>query len=193
MERLGVVDRTARPRSAAPGGAVARVAALFVAIASLAATDCKTAEGCDPGEACVCSGGSDCFLGCTGDGCSQDCHSVGDTCGTVCGNGCSSLCHDVSTCTSSCGSDCNLTCHSVSSCGAICGDNCDYSCESASTCGVQAGSGSTIRCTSVSTCEADCTGTCHVACTNVSTCAVHCLGGGAPISCPDGTLACGPC
>jgi hypothetical protein len=27
----------------------------------------------------------------------------------------------------------------------------------------------------------------------VSTCAVHCLGGGAPISCPDGTLACGPC
>lgn len=162
-------------------------------LAALVLVGCRSEEGCDPNEPCVCSGGNDCYLGCTGDGCSQDCHNVGQTCGTVCNDHCSSLCHDTNECTSSCGNDCDVTCHNVASCGALCGAGCRYDCESVSSCGVRAGPGSAIRCSSVSTCDAECTGSCRVSCTNVSDCHVDCLGGGAPTTCSDGTIACGPC
>lgn len=169
------------------------ISAIAVAWLSVGLPGCKSDQGCDPNEPCVCTGGTDCYLGCTGDGCSQDCHNVGDSCGTVCNDHCTSLCHDTNDCTSSCGNDCGITCHNVASCGAICGDDCRYDCESVATCGVHAGPGSTIVCNSVSTCDAECAGSCHVTCTNVSACNVDCLGGGAPITCPDGSVACGSC
>ncbi|MBV9949514.1 MAG: hypothetical protein JOZ69_21910, partial [Myxococcales bacterium] len=99
-------------------------AALLLAIAP-AAGSCKLADGCDPGQSCVCAEGTECFLGCAGDGCHQDCHAIGTTCGAVCGDRCVSTCHDVPECTFSCGSGCALDCHNVSTCGALCGDGCE--------------------------------------------------------------------
>jgi hypothetical protein len=159
----------------------------------LAIPGCRPSAGCDPNQPCVCTGGSECYLGCAGDGCTQDCHGVGEACGTVCGNDCTATCHDVTGCTASCGNGCHLDCHNVSSCGAICGDRCNYVCHDVSLCGVRVGPASTVQCTSVSTCDAECTGPCKVVCANVSTCNVTCLGGGAPTSCADGSLACGQC
>jgi hypothetical protein len=155
---------------------------------------CKTGEGCDPGQACTCTGGTDCFLGCPGGGCAQDCHGLGGMCGTVCDHDCSSVCHDVPDCTFSCGSGCTLDCHNVSSCGAICGDGCQYSCDNVSRCGVRVGAAGAVLCTSVTSCDVECTGACRVTCDNVSSCNVTCLGGGAPITCADMmTHACGAC
>jgi hypothetical protein len=83
------------------------------ACASLALLGCKNTQGCDPNEPCECSGGADCYLGCTGNGCSQDCHNVGDSCGTVCNDNCTSECHDTNDCSSSCGNGCTLSCHNT--------------------------------------------------------------------------------
>src|SRR5580704_7332309 len=134
---------------------------VMAALALVGLPDCRASDGgCESGQACSCSGGDECDLGCDGDGCQEDCYGVGERCGNVCGNNCGQVCHDVTTCTSYCGDNCAIDCHSVSTCAVICGAGCNYQCTNASTCGVEAGPGSTITCTSIAACDVQCTGTC---------------------------------
>jgi hypothetical protein len=39
----------------------------------------------------------------------------------------------------------------------------------------------------------ECTGACRLSCNDTNPCELTCLGGGSPISCTNGLLACGAC
>jgi hypothetical protein len=60
-------------------------------------------------------------------------------------------------------------------------------------CGVRAGDASVITCRNVTSCEVECLGTCQVTCADANPCAVTCPMMAAPLSCANGTLACGQC
>ncbi len=111
---------------------------------------CKDEGGCDPNEPCVCSGGNVIATGCTGDGCLQDCHNVGNACAGRPGNDhCTSLCYDTNACTSSCGkrtatSPANKLVVVALSAALVAATTARASRA------VSAGAGSTIRCNSVS-------------------------------------------
>jgi hypothetical protein len=171
-----------------------RYLSMLGAAVLLGAAGCHGGPGsCAAGDLCECRNGTDCYQGCAdGDGCDLYCHHMVH-CGGVCGHGCLLECHDVIDCSSSCGDDCSIDCHNTTSCGALCGANCQYACQDVDRCGVQAGPGSSVACDHVTSCVVDCLGTCRVACSNTERCDVACLGGGGPLSCTDGSLACGSC
>lgn len=156
------------------------------------APHCDLDVACNPGEACECAGGAECYLGCTGDGCIERCENL-ERCGGVCEGDCAFECHDMNDCSASCGTDCSIDCHNTASCGALCGPGCNYRCQSVDRCGVEVGPDSTVNCNSVSSCEVQCTGDCHVTCTGTSSCTVSCPAGASPATCSDGSLACGNC
>src|SRR5215469_7331632 len=114
-------------------------------------------EGCDPNQDCSCANLNTCFLGCAGNGCTQDC-SHAQTCGTVCNNNCSSSCDNATTCSLSCKNNCVLDCDHTMSCGIICGGGCNATCSNTPLCGVEVGPGGSILCDSVQTCDAVCHG-----------------------------------
>src|SRR3954471_2612488 len=124
-------------------------------------SSCRGDGGCQRGQLCECSGGTDCYLGCDGDGCDQTCFSA-NHCGAVCGNDCSHTWHDGNDCTSDCGDDCNVSCHTSMSCGAFCGARCVYECSNVTTCGVRVGPASVVTCSQVNSCTVECTGSCQV-------------------------------
>ena len=149
---------------------------------------------CGAGELCECAGGHQCYLDCDGDDCVQSCHDM-DSCGAVCGDGCHFSCFQNNECSDYCGAGCTMECHGTMTCGSICGPGCNYSCRSASVCGARVGDGSVVLCEDVGSCAVECEGDCRVTCTRVggNMCNVTCLGGGAPTSCGNGNVACGPC
>lgn len=165
--------------------------ALALLLPTLTACD-SNAGACDAGEPCECSGGSDCFLGCDGDGCRQRCYQL-NHCGGVCEDDCSLECFDVDECSQSCGNDCRMLCHNTVACGTICGANCEVDCHDVDRCGVRAGNGSRVNCHNLSVCAVECLGSCVVECEAVGRCDVTCLGGLAPTSCTNGSVVCGGC
>lgn len=171
---------------------------LLLALSATALPGCHDNDICNPGEPCECSGGHDCYVGCSGDGCSSRCFQM-EHCGAVCENDCSSQCFDVQECSTSCGDDCDVSCHNAVACGAICGDRCHFDCHDMDRCGVRAGDASEINCHNFSRCDVECTGTCHVrsaapnACDGQHGCNVKCLGKAALTTCSDGSVACGGC
>ncbi len=161
--------------------------------ASLCLASCWNSGGCVEGDACECSQGDECYLGCDGDDCDQRCFQM-NRCGAVCEHGCSFECFDVDECSASCGDDCDLNCHNTAACGAICDRDCRYECHDTSRCGVSVGTGSVVTCRNVATCEVECRGSCEVFCDNVGgECRVTCPGGEAAVMCPNGSRSCGGC
>jgi hypothetical protein len=158
---------------------------------------CQPGQGsCVRGDWCACSGGTECYQGCSGDGngCRFFCHNT-DRCGSICGNDCTLDCHDnTKDCSADCGDQCNITCNASVSCGASCGANCNYTCSDMTSCGVKAGPGSMLSCSNVGSCVVECLGDCQVYCVDqVDHCDVTCPGGVSPVSCADGRLVCGSC
>ncbi|MGA2447185.1 MAG: hypothetical protein ABTD50_00760 [Polyangiaceae bacterium] len=187
------VDDVRPPKRPALETCAGRAIAVLWALWPVGLAGCHQTQGCDPSQTCACSGGGECDLGCSGDGCVQTCDSIGDTCGLVCNNDCSSKCSNAPHCTASCGAGCALECDSVSTCEFICGDSCNATCNNAPTCGIVAGAGSVITCDSVSDCTVSCGGPCHVTCNNVASCNLTCPENAAPIPCTTGEWACGAC
>ena len=165
----------------------------FLTVAVLALAGCQSGR-CESGELCECAGGQQCYLDCASDDCNQRCHDM-PSCGAVCEDGCHFSCYRSVDCSNYCGAGCTMDCHDTQSCGTICGPGCSYSCRRADACGARVGSGSLVVCEAVGSCEVECEGECRVTCRQVggSGCRVTCLGGGAPTSCGNGNVACGPC
>jgi len=165
--------------------------AIFTAL-----TGCQSGqESCARGDWCACSNGTDCYQGCAGDGdgCRFFCTNM-VRCGAVCGKDCNIESDHATDTSSDCGDACNISCSDSTSCGAFCGANCNYSCWNMQHCGVQVGPGSLVTCSSAKNCVVKCLGACHVFCTDeVDRCEVSCPDGASPISCTDGSVACGSC
>lgn len=157
---------------------------------------CQGQGSCVRGQWCDCSGGSECYQGCAGDGngCRIFCHDM-DRCGSTCGDACTLQCYNnTHDCSAECGTLCNISCNDSAACGVSCGPNCNYTCFSTKTCGAKVGPGSLVSCTTVGNCVVECTGDCTVYCTDeVDHCDVTCPGGASPVSCTDGRLVCGSC
>ncbi|MGD0835162.1 MAG: hypothetical protein ABSB49_00790 [Polyangia bacterium] len=157
---------------------------------------CHGQGSCARGDWCDCSGGSECYQGCAGDGnaCRMFCHNM-DRCGATCGETCNFECYSYTgDCSADCGDQCHISCNDGVSCGASCGANCNYTCWDMKSCGVTAGPGSLLSCNNVDTCVVECLGDCSVYCSEqVGNCKVTCPNGASPVSCPDGKLACGSC
>lgn len=160
-----------------------------------ALTACSDAQhGCRHGDWCACSGGTDCFQSCdTTDGCRFFCDHM-TQCGATCGNTCTFDFHDANENSVDCGDGCQIQCHDSSTCGVRCGASCDYTSYNTDLSEVQAGPNSTLRCITVKSCAVECLGACLVFCMDgVDSCDIHCSDGAPPLSCPNGSLACGSC
>jgi hypothetical protein len=194
--RAWVLRLLARRRSGYTGAMFKRTlpasALMAWCLAAWLATGCHDEANCEPGETCECSDFGECYLGCDGDRCNQQCHNL-NKCGGVCEDDCTFHCHDMDDCSSSCGDDCKIECNQVDVCGVICGESCDWSCHDVSRCGGVVGNGSTVDCDHISSCEVECEGECRVDCHDASTCEVKCNDGASPINCGNGRLACGSC
>jgi len=150
-------------------------------------------QKCGRNDWCACSGGTECLQGCDDvDGCRFFC-SLSDRCTATCGTGCTFDFHDAKENSFSCGDACNIGCHESTACGAICGANCDYTAYNVVHSGARVGPNSMVSCTDVKVCVVECLGSCTVACDQVDTCEVHCPNNAAPMSCQNGSLACGAC
>lgn len=190
----GFRDTFGRPRYARPAMRFYALS-LLTLLAAVGLASCWNSAACVEGDACECSQGDECYLGCDGDGCDQRCFQM-DRCGAVCEHECSFECFDVDECSASCGDNCDLECHNTRECGAICDRGCRYECHDTSVCGVSVGSSSVVTCRNVDTCAVECRGSCKVFCENVGNgnqCRVTCRDGDAPVMCPDGSRACGAC
>lgn len=166
--------------------------ALLVAL-GFAAPGCS-GHGCRHIDWCACSNGNECDQSCVDtDGCSFFCdHMV--KCGGTCGKGCNFTFHDATNNTADCGDNCTIDCYDSTSCAATCGAKCNYNCFNVDSCSVQAGAGSVITCDTFTTCAVTCLGPCNVSCSSqTAACDVTCPDGAAPMSCVDGSLACGSC
>lgn len=156
---------------------------------------CSGEATCARGDWCACSGGTECYQDCDGDGngCRFFCGEM-DRCGSVCGDECNVDCHFANECSAYCDDHCSFSCNDSLSCGLVCGANCSFTCFNMQSCGVRAGPGSMIGCFAAASCVVECLGDCRVFCTDeVDRCEVSCPDGVSPISCADGALACGSC
>jgi hypothetical protein len=165
----------------------------FVAIAVF--SGCSGGDTCARGDWCACQGGNECDQHCDGDGngCRLFCYDA-KRCGSVCGDECNIDCQNATACDAECGNDCTLNCNGNISCDTSCGANCSYTCWETQSCSIKAGPGSMISCTATESCMVECLGDCRVYCVDqVDHCEVKCPQGAAPISCPDGMIACGSC
>jgi hypothetical protein len=165
----------------------------FIALVAAGLASCS-GNKCGAKDWCACSGGTECFQTCDDvDGCRFFCFEM-TKCGASCGARCNFDFHDAKENSIECGDTCNITCRESTSCNAICGAGCTYSSYDTDTSQVRAGADSTVSCTNVKSCVVECLGACRVFCADgVDTCEVTCPGGASPISCPNGSLACGAC
>lgn len=148
-------------------------------------------HGCRHTDWCACSSGNECYQDCVdGDGCKFFCDHVTE-CGATCGNNCHFDFHDAKGCSADCGDNCTIACYDSTTCGAFCGANCNYSCYNMDLCSVRAGPNSVVYCNAKS-CFVTCLGPCNVLCGQVD-CNVDCPNGASPMSCTDGSVACGSC
>jgi hypothetical protein len=188
-----------RRRLPEPRGCSTGAFAALVALLGCSLVACHRTQGCDPGQNCSCTGSSACFLGCSGDGCLQECDNMSEICGLVCNDSCGSHCTGVPNCTFSCGNGCDLGCDNIgTTCGFLCGDGCDAGCSNAPLCGISAGAMSSIHCANIGTeCSVTCGDGCDVSCDHLPTCTVG-AGAGSTIECSNIGTACnvtcaGPC